>query len=129
MKCLDIQIIIKNYANYVIKKLEESWVVCRRTSFTIRIRSLAERTRRRKWSVHLVRATSPKLQVPSLKLQAPSLKSSKLREASLKPRGASVKLQASSVKLLDKPSLIKFYKVKGEVLNHDKCIVRMSYMK
>ena len=126
MTCGDTQNIIKNYAS-VIQRLWQSRASP--TPASNRIRQLAQRTRRRNQSVRLVRASSHKLQAPSLKLQATSLKSSKLREASLKPRGASVKLQASSIKLLDKPSLIKFYKVKGEVLNHDKCIVRMSYMK
>jgi hypothetical protein len=41
----------------------------------------------------------------------------KSQAASFKPQAARFKLQAASVKLLDYLPLIKFYKVKGEVLN------------
>jgi hypothetical protein len=73
---------------------------------------------------------SPKLQATS-KGQATSLKLQSLKqlEARLKPQAVRVKLQATSIEILYKPSLIKFYKVKGEVLNHNKSIVRVSYMK
>jgi len=53
----------------------------------------------------------------------------KLQAASFKAQAARVKLQAASVKLLDILPLIKFYLVKGEGLNHDKCILRMSTVK
>ena len=54
---------------------------------------------------------------PGLKLQASSAKLLKSQAASFKPQAARFKLQAASVKLLDYLPLIKFYKVKGEVLN------------
>ena len=68
---------------------------------------------------------------PGLKQEATSnkLQSLKHLEARLKPQAVRFKLQATSIKLLDNLPLIKFYKVKGEVLNQDKCIARMSYMK
>ena len=45
--------------------------------------------------------------------------------ASVKLQAARFKLQAASIKLLDILPLIKFYLVKGEGLNHNKCISRM----
>ena len=53
----------------------------------------------------------------------------KPQAASLKPRGASLKAQAPCIKVLDKPSLIKFYDVKAQGLNHDKCIGWMFHVK
>tara|TARA_R100000458_G_scaffold29856_1_gene27447 strand:- start:68 stop:283 length:216 start_codon:yes stop_codon:yes gene_type:complete len=59
------------------------------------------------------------------KLQATSVNQNlvqvlQLLDASIKPQAARLKLQATSIKLLDKLSLIKFYKVKAEGLNHNK---------
>ena len=106
MICGIIQSIIKNYESYVIN----------------RIRQLAQRTRRRNQSVRLVRASS-------LKRQASSPKLFKMKETSVKLQAARFKLQAASIKLLDILPLIKFYLVKGEGLNHNKCILRMVTMK
>ena len=52
----------------------------------------------------------------------------KLPDASIKPFAVRLKLQATSVKLLDNFPLIKFYKVKAEGLNHNKCLDRMFHM-
>ena len=71
-------------------------------------------------SVHLVRASSNKLQAASLREQAVHSIRPKLVQmqgASLKPQAARFKLQATSVKLHNILPLIKFYKVKGEGLN------------
>ncbi len=69
-----------------------------------------------------------KPQAASIKRQASSLKPLKIRATSHKPRATSVKLQAASDKLLDNLSLIKFHVSRSEVLDHDKCIVRMPHM-
>ena len=103
MKCFDIQSIIKNYANYVIKTLAESWVVCRRTSFTIRIRLLVMLTQR----VGL--ATYVLIRAPSVKLQATSSKSLKPQATSIKSQAASIKLKATSNKLADHGPFKKFH--------------------
>jgi hypothetical protein len=79
-------------------------------------------------NVRLIQATS-KGQATSNKRIRLKLQSLKQLEARLKPQAVRVKLQATSIEILYKPSLIKFYKVKGEVLNHNKSIVRVSYMK
>ena len=73
---------------------------------------------------------SSKQQATSLKLQAPSSKLQilKLQATSIKPQAASFKRQAASDKLLDNLSLIKFHASRSEVLDHDKCIVRMFHM-
>ena len=63
------------------------------------------------------------------KLQTSSPKLFKMQAASIKLQAARFKLQAASVKVLDYLPLIKFYLVKGEGLNHDKCILRMITMK
>jgi hypothetical protein len=65
--------------------------------------------------------------VQVLKTQASSQRL-KLPDASIKPFAVRLKLQATSVKLLDNFSLIKFYKVKAEGLNHNKCLDRMFHM-
>ena len=81
---------------------------------------------------HKRRGSSPrrKPQAPRRKLQpVVVLQRRKPQATSLKPRGASLKLQAPCIKVLDKPSLIKFYDVKAQGLNHDKCIVRMFHVK
>ena len=65
-----------------------------------RIRSLAETTVS-SHNVHLVRATSLKLQAASHKHQASSAKLLKHQAASFKPFAASVKLKATSFKLHD----------------------------
>ena len=57
--------------------------------------------------------------------QAASPKLFKMQAASVKLQAARFKLQAASIKLLDILPLIKFYLVKGEGLNHNKCILRM----
>ena len=62
---------------------------------------------------------------PRNKRQASSAKLFKMKEASIKLQAARFKLQAASIKLLDYLPLIKFYLVKGEGLNHNKCILRM----
>ena len=49
----------------------------------------------------------------------------KMQAASIKLQAARFKLQAASIKLLDYLPLVKFYLVKGEGLNHNKCILRM----
>jgi hypothetical protein len=112
--CGIIQSIIKNYASVI--------------NLT---GSLAELKRRLKWSVHLVRASSNKAQAQatSNKLIRLKLQRLKLQAASVKSQAARFKLQAASIKLLDILPLIKFYLVKGEGLNHDKCILRMITMK
>ena len=68
-------------------------------------------------------------QATSNKLIRLKLQRLKLQAASVKSQAARFKLQATGVKLLDILPLIKFYLVKGEGLNHDKCILRMCYMK
>ena len=88
----------KNYANYVIKKLEESRVVCRRTSFTIRIRPLAELYSA---VALLARVRRIRAKAPSFKHQASSPKLLKHQATSVKPQAASVKLKPASVKLHD----------------------------
>ena len=115
MICGIIQSIIKNYDRYVI-----NW-----------IRQLARNRRRLGISVRLVRASSNKAQAQatSNKLIRLKLQRLKLQAASVKSQAARVKLQAASIKLLDILPLIKFYLVKGEGLNHDKCILRMITMK
>ena len=45
--------------------------------------------------------------------------------AEVEEQAARFKLQAASIKLLDYLPLVKFYLVKGEGLNHNKCILRM----
>ena len=70
-----------------------------------------------------------KPQATSNKLKRLKLQRLKLQAASAKAQAARVKLQAASIKLLDILPLIKFYLVKGEGLNHDKCILRMITMK
>jgi hypothetical protein len=86
----------------------------------------------------LVRASGDRLKSSSNKAQAQAtsnklirlkLQRLKLQAASVKSQAARFKLQATGVKLLDILPLIKFYLVKGEGLNHDKCILRMCYMK
>jgi len=77
-------------------------------------------------SVRLVRASSNKAQAQATSNKLQRLK---LQAASAKAQAARVKLQAASIKLLDILPLIKFYLVKGEGLNHDKCILRMITMK
>jgi hypothetical protein len=52
-----------------------------------------------------------------------------MKETSVKLQAARFKLQAASIKVLDILPLIKFYLVKGEGLNHNKCILRMVTMK
>ena len=68
-----------------------------------RIRSLAKVLTTVSRSVHLVRATSLKLQAASLKLQASSFRTnlSKQQATSFKPQATSVKLKATSFKLHD----------------------------
>ena len=114
MICGIIQSIIRNYASVI-----------------NRIRSLARLSRRAMESVHLVRASSNKAQAQatSNKLIRLKLQRLKLQAASVKSQAARFKLQATSIKLLDILPLIKFYLVKGEGLNHDKCILRMCHMK
>ena len=68
-------------------------------------------------------------QSSSVKLKRLKLQRLKLQAASLKPQAVRIKLQAASIKLLDYLPLIKFYLVKGEGLNHDKCILGMITMK
>ena len=68
-------------------------------------------------------------QAISNKLIRLKLQRLKLQAASVKSQAARFKLQATSIKLLDILPLIKFYLVKGEGLNHDKCILRMVTMK
>ena len=62
-----------------------------------------------------------------LKERGFKLRSMTLEEANAEAeeQAARFKLQAASVKLLDYLPLIKFYLVKGEGLNHNKCILRM----
>ena len=102
MKCLDIQVIIKNYAS-----------VINQTG------SLASNRRRPQACVHLVWATSSKLQAASLKLQA----------ASIKPQAQRLKLKATSNKLADHGPWKKFHGARTEVLNADKGVVWMPLMK
>ena len=109
---LDTQSIIKNYASVI-----------------NRIRSLAKNRRRLGISVHLVRASSIKLQAPSSKLQASSAKLLKHQATSLKPQAASIKLKATSFKLQDSRTTEKFYGARAKGLDHDKCIVWMFNMK
>ena len=73
--------------------------------------------RRLQASVHLVRATSLKLQAASHKLNQNLVQVLKMQGASLKPQATGFKLQATSIKLHNILPLIKFYKVKGEGLN------------
>ena len=114
MICGDIQSIIKNYASVI-----------------NRTRQLAKNRRRLGISVRLVRASSNKAQAQatSNKLKRLKLQRLKLQAASVKSQAARFKLQAASIKLLDILPLIKFYLVKGEGLNHDKCILRMCHVK
>ena len=72
-----------------------------------------------------------KHQAASIKQQASSLKLKilQIRAASRKPQAASIKLQAASNKLHNISTLIKFHVSRGEVLDHDECIVRMPHMK
>ena len=93
-----------------------------------RIRSLAEETRRRLEGVHLIRASSSKLQAPSLKLQASSPKLLKQQATSIKPQAASVKLKATSFKLQDSLTTEKFHGTRTKGLCYDKCIVWMLHM-
>ena len=106
MTCGITQNIIKNYASYVI-----NWT-----------RQLARMLRRKLQAFALVRASS-------LKRQASSPKLFKMKETSVKLQAARFKLQAASIKVLNILPLIKFYLVKGEGLNHNKCILRMVTMK
>ena len=117
MICGDIQSIIRNYESYVIKRRGSTITPC-----PFRIRPLAQKLTTVSASVRLVRASS-------LKRQASSPKLFKMKETSVKLQAARFKLQAASIKLLDILPLIKFYLVKGEGLNHNKCILRMITMK
>jgi len=79
------------------------------------------------WCKH--QAPSCKAQAPSHKLNQNLVQVLKSLDASIKPQAARLKLQATSIKLLDKLSLIKFYKVKAEGLNHNKWVVWMFHVK
>ena len=85
LKCLDIQVIIKNYASVI-----------------NRTRLLVMLTQR----VGL--ATYVLIRAPSAKHQASSPKLLKVQATSLKPQAASVKLEAASHKLLDSRTTEKF---------------------
>ena len=115
MICGDIQSIIKNYVS-VINRIRPLVVPTLAKSLTACV---------------LVRASSNKAQAQatSNKLIRLKLQRLKLQAASAKAQAARFKLQATSIKLLDILPLIKFYLVKGEGLNHDKCILRMCHVK
>ena len=131
MKCLDIQSIIKNYESYVINRNRP---LALERQLTTRVRLVRATSFKLGRTLPLTQRVgglqSPKLQATS-KGQATSLKLQSLKqlEARLKPQAVRVKLQATSIEILYNLPLIKFYKVKGEVLNHNKSIVRMSYVK
>ena len=116
---LNTQNIIKNYASYVI----------------IWIRSLAKNRRRLGISVHLVRASSDKLQAPSSKPQATLnqnlVQVLQIIYRSIKPQAASIKLQAASYKLHDPGTWVQVNKFRGpwtKGLDHDKSILWMCYV-
>jgi len=79
--------------------------------------------------VHLVRASSIKLQAPSIKRQASSAKLLKHQAASIKPQAASIKLKATSFKFQDPRTTKKFHGTRTEGLDHDKSVVWMFNMK
>ena len=70
-----------------------------------------------------------KPQAASVKLQASSPKLLKIQATSIKPQATSVKLKSTSYKLPDPGPPKKFQAPWTEVLNADKCIVRMAYVK
>ena len=76
------------------------------------------------------RATAPSRRAtgPGHKHQASSAKLLKKQATSVKPQAASVKLEAASIKLLDPGPSKKFHAPRTEVLNADKCVVRMFHM-
>jgi hypothetical protein len=80
--------------------------------------------------VHLVRASSVKLQASSFKLQASSFRTNlfKHQATSVKPQAASFKRQATSGKLSDFIALIKFQAASIRGLDYNKTILRMTYM-
>ena len=96
IKCLDIQVIIKNYASVI--GIEAT---LRNNLSRNQTGSLASNRRRLQACVHLVRASSNKLQAASNKLQAPSFSNNKPQASSPKHKGSSFKPQASSALIPD----------------------------
>ena len=85
IKCLDIQVIIKNYAS-VINRTRLLVMLTQRVGLATYV---------------LVRASSNKLQAASVKLQAPSSSKKEPQASSVKHKGSSAKPQASSSWIID----------------------------